>query len=101
MKVGPWQTVDGYCAARIIQGGDPYRVEDRVAFIEKTPRVRIRAAYHREQHGTYEDGGAYVDYRWEEFLDWCSGTKGNGADDPESREWCDNMLKLLGYELCD
>lgn len=83
---------------RHIVGRDPDDVRYRVALIEKTPRVRIRAAHFREHHGTYEDGVPYVDYHWPEHCDWCYGEKGDGPDDKESKAWCDAMLKLLGYE---
>jgi len=98
-QVGPWVIVDGYAAARHLVGADPDDVRSRVALIEKTPRVRIRPAYQRENRGTYEDGGEYINYRWEEHLDWCYGDKGDDAFDQESRAWCDAMLKLLGYTL--
>jgi hypothetical protein len=99
MKVGPWQVVDGFCIARVIEGGDPDNIADRVAFIEKTPRVRIRSGHYREDRGRYEDGEEYIEYRWHEFLDWAEGAQGLGPDDPESQQWCDDMLKLLGYEI--
>jgi hypothetical protein len=86
MKVSPWIVVDDYCAARIIEGGHIDKVEDRVAFIEKTPRVRVR---------DNEYGSDYPD-----FLNWAERPfKGNYGGDPESRKWCDQMLVLLGYEL--
>lgn len=97
-KISPWLR-DECGAYRIIEGGDINNTADRVAVIEKTPRVRIRSAHFRERHGTYEDGGHYVDYQWHEFLDWCEGYKGDGPDDEESRNWCDNMLRALGYQL--
>jgi len=31
----------GYCATRVIKGGNPMNVDHRVAFIEKTPRVKL------------------------------------------------------------
>ena len=101
MKVTDWMMdSDGIGAFRMVQGGDPENIGHRVAFIEKTPRVRIRPAHFREHRGTYEDGGEYVEYHWAEHLDWAARDfKGSGADDPESRAWCDAMLKLLGYEL--
>lgn len=98
-KVSPWIIVDGYAAARHLVGADPNDVRSRVALIEKSPRVRIREASLREMRGHYEDGGEYVKYRWEEHLDWCYGTRGEDAFDEDSRQWCDAMLKLLGYEL--
>jgi hypothetical protein len=86
MKVGPWQVVDGFCTARVIEGGDPDKIADRVAFIEKTPRIRIREAV--------QFGSDYPD-----FLNWAEGPRGLGPDDPEPQQWCDDMLKLLGYEV--
>lgn len=98
MKAGPWQTVDGYCAVRVREGGNVDKIEDRVAFIEKTPRVRIREWHFTPEH--------------QDFLNWAQGPKGQGGGgDPEkealygfyqpSRDWCDAMLRLLGYELAD
>lgn len=57
-------------------------ISDRVAFVEKTPRVRIRPY-------TFAD----------DYLNWCEGIKGSGPTDIASRQWCDKMLQLLGYEL--
>ncbi len=90
---------EGY-AYRHIVGKDPESVEHRVALIEKSPRVRIRS-YYLGTEREWDDGGSIVSEtrRWPEFLDWCYGEKGDGPDDEESREWCDGMLKALGYEL--
>lgn len=44
IKLSPW-TADPNspeCSMRIIEGGDPTNVAHRVAFIEKTPRVRFQ-----------------------------------------------------------
>lgn len=90
---------DGIGAFRMVVGGDPENIADRVAFVEKTPRVRIRDDSLGVYHGTYDDDTPYTERRWPEFLDWCSGHKGDGCDDPESRAWCDRMLVALGYEL--
>lgn len=92
MKLSGWIVVDGYCATRIIEGGDFKNVADRVAFIEKTPRVRIAP------HST------------EDWINWESGPKGDGgcleADGETiygfyqpSRDWCDEKLVEMGYEL--
>lgn len=97
-KVSPWIIVDGYAAARHLAGADPNDIRSRVALIEKSPRVRIRDASHREMR-VHEVGREYIKYRWEEHLDWCYGTRGEDAFDEDSRQWCDAMLKLLGYEL--
>ena len=87
---------DEHCAFRFIIGTDPSLPENRVAFIEKTPRIRFIAA-----------NDEAVD--WADHLRWESGPKGSGgADghipeneyygfDPDSRLWCDDMLKKLGY----
>ncbi len=39
-QLSDWIMVE-HCATRVIKGGDPMNIEHRVAFIEKTPRVRI------------------------------------------------------------
>lgn len=85
IRVGPWVQVDGHCAARVVEGGDPNAVADRVAFIEKTPRVRV---------------GPWTNSR-DDYLNWHSGSKGDGSDDHDSRTWCDMQLAARGYELVD
>lgn len=97
MKVSDWIVVDGYCATRIVAGGNVENVADRVAFIEKTPRVRV---------------GPMKDNDWTDCNNWKYGDKGEGGSwdedhemlgqygfDPDSRYWCDNELKKLGYQL--
>jgi hypothetical protein len=86
LRLSPWITVDEFCATRVIEGTDPAEIKNRIAFIEKTPRVLI--------------GGK-----------WVCGPKGrsgpNGADpaeglygfDPRSREWADNALRQQGAIL--
>lgn len=87
----PWIDGDG-CAYRLLKGKED-KACNRIAFIERTPRVKLAA-------GTYSVSidetdvaatGAMVNA-------WVSGPKG-GFDDPESRDWCDKMLILLGYTL--
>lgn len=105
-RVSDWIVVDGYCAGRIVEGGDINKIADRVAFIEKTPRVRIR------RYGT--PFGDAREARDKDFLNWCEGNEweasGCGADQdaeklgaygfcPQARAWCDRMLVMLGYEL--
>ena len=97
-KVSAWLVVPDaeYCCMRIVEGGDPNNIADRVAFIEKTPRVRFEA---------FVD----IDNDWKK---WRQGDKGCGGAwnsdhealgqygyDPESRAWCDEELKKMGYEL--
>lgn len=91
---------DGIGVYRAISGKDGSHLANRVAFIEKTPRVRIRdysLGIEKEWDG--EGNVISLERRWPEFLDWCEGTKGDGPDDAESRAWCDKMLTALGYEI--
>ena len=73
-----WIVVDDFCATLIKQDGNVDNIDDRVAFIEKTPRILI-------------DG------------EWVSGPKGQGGSIDEdgetiygfyapSREWCEEEL---------
>lgn len=92
MKISPWlevkDQIDGveYIAGmtRILEGGNIARIEDRVAFIEKTPRIRIRSQSRYDTHGDYLNWAA---------RDW----SGKGPTDPESKAWCDEALKVFGY----
>lgn len=93
-ELSPWIVVGGHCATRVISGTDPDIIANRVAFIEKTPRIRI--APYSEELGFLADG-----------VNWASGPKGSGSADPEvdltygfdpeSRQWCDEQLSILGY----
>lgn len=91
-KISEWMVLDGHGAGRVLLGTDPTKIENRVAFIEKTPRVRIRDMSHtQDNYGRSND-----------WLNWAESTcKGDDANDPESREWCDRMLAMLGYEFTD
>lgn len=70
-----------YCWMRCYEGTDVNNIANRVAFIEKTPRVRVKP---------YSE----VD----DFKNWESGPKGQapeyGAYQP-SRDWCDARLAEL------
>jgi len=100
-KAGPWTLTDNGCAAfRALAGTDGSLLADRVAFIEKTPRVRIREHFLGVYRHYAEDGTLVHEHRqWEDFLNWCEGDKGSDCQDQESRDWCDRMLVALGYEL--
>jgi hypothetical protein len=84
-RLSNWIEYDGYCAVRIIEGGNVENVADRVAFIEKTPRVRIGEFTEKEDSNNWEFGpkGCGQEY---------------GAYQP-SRDWCDKRLVELGYNL--
>lgn len=95
VKLSDWIVIDGYCATRIIEGTDENLVENRMAFIEKTPSVRLSPFkedddFENWEQGDKGSGGAYTDNH--EKL-------GQYGFDTESRAWCDNRLKELGYEL--
>jgi len=98
IKLSPWTVTDDYCAMRYVEGTDPEKVENRVAFIEKTPRIRT---------GAYDHSKCWS----EDWVNWTQGPKGSGGPDghipenelygfyPPSREWCDEELVKLGYIL--
>lgn len=81
---------------RIIEGGDPNDIADRVAFIEKA--ARVRAAPFTAQ---------------DDWKNWREGHRGSGGSchlrsaeqqgiygyDEDSRAWCDTELLIAGYEL--
>lgn len=85
MRITDWLDDDDepYCSMRCIAGADKNDVSNRVAFIEKTPRVRV-APY------TETD----------DWKNWKQGPKGcapeYGHYQP-SRDWCDEQLRTLGY----
>lgn len=93
-NLSEWMVIDGYCATRVIRDGDVNNINDRVAFIEKTPRVRIS----KYKYGVELSEGAGC--RGQETDAWLSGDKGSSeyGFDENSREWCDNMLVLLGWK---
>lgn len=85
VKLSEWINED-HCSMRCIEGSDSSIVANRVAFIEKTPRVRV----------------ARADDPNDDWKGWHQGPKGcsdeYGRYAP-SREWCDEQLKALGYEF--
>jgi hypothetical protein len=92
VEVSDWIPYQGYCAMRIVAGQDPAQLGARVAFIEKTPRVRVVP---------------YTDLV-SDHHNWRSGPRGSSeaADGgpgygqlPASRAWCDAELARLGYDV--
>jgi hypothetical protein len=83
MKVSDWIIIDEYCATRTIEGKDPNLVENRVAFIEKSPRVRIASFSPVDDYKNWEFGRGSSEYGF----------------DTNSREWCDKRLVELGYSF--
>lgn len=100
-KLTKWIVTEcGTGAYRAIECTDGKHIGNRIAFIEKTPRVRIRE-YHLGTDFHFNDAGDVVkeERRWPEHLDWCYGPKGDSHLDIESRKWCDRMLVAMGYTL--
>jgi hypothetical protein len=109
-----WLVLDEYCTYRL-RAGTPDEPANRVAFIEKTPRVQVPAERVTDQRerwgsrvGTFVlDGTAHKAYQALDGAWWVEGDKGSGGQfpedgrvygwDPESRQWCDDMLVALGY----
>lgn len=93
-NLSDWIMIE-HCATRIVAGGDPNKVSDRVAFIEKTPRVRLsenKYAVEIKEAGNTFCSGANGDA-------WIYGPKGSSeyGHDERSRKWCDQMLQLTGW----
>lgn len=96
VTLSPWTITDDYCAVRTLLGADPGELGTRVAFIEKTPRVRFQALLPGEN-------------LTHDAPNWRSGPKGTGSHDPEgdqaygfdpeSRAWCDEQLRAMGATL--
>ena len=82
IKISGWVDEDaGYFSYRYILGTNPHDVQNRVAAIEKTPRVRVSKL-------TDEDNI------------WKEGFKGSDFGmDKNSRKWCDKKLVKLGYKF--
>jgi len=87
-----WIIIDDYYATRIVKDGDVNNISNRVAFIEKTPRVRIS----KNKFCIETKDGCYA----QDKDIWLQGFKGSSdyGRDIDSRKWCDDMLKLLGWE---
>jgi len=100
VELTPWIVVDDYCACRCIKNTDTSLPKNRVAFIEKHPRVRVLPFDGEDENSCIESN-----------QNWFCGTRGRGGSDgenpenelygfyPGSREWCDQMLVKLGYKL--
>lgn len=95
--LSPWTVDYDYCALRFILDTDKKVDTNRIAFIEKTPRVKLlKNVYTNDSY---------------DFKNWIQGPKGAGGSDgeipenelygfyPPSREWCDDVLVLFGFVL--
>lgn len=87
VKLSPWtkDTDSDHCTMRFIEGTDPTQLENRVAFIEKTPRVRIRP---------FDNNSA-------DWKNWHGGWKGDDGWDEVAQGWCDTHLVAMGYIVPD
>lgn len=101
IRLSPWTPVHGHehSAMRFVEGTDPTDIANRIAFIEKTPRIRIYPMEHDPENDS---------------RNWKQGPKGRGCSYdqdaereraygfyPPSRDWCDRELHRLGYVLPD
>ena len=89
-ELSDWTVYDDYCLVRYKKGTDIEDRNNRMAFIEKTPRVRCENIIVEN-----EDFG--------EQHYWIYGNKGESyseieGEDIESCMWCDKMLELMGWE---
>lgn len=87
------------CAMRVKKDGDPNNVRDRVAFVEKTPRVRVPeyggcSAYVQVDGDSVHGSDVEVEV-WIYGGNYRSSEYGHNE---EGRNWCDRMLKALEYE---
>lgn len=72
---------------------DPKIIRNRIAVITKSPRVLVP-----EYAATIENdilGVTGVTYPKNRI--WIYGGKGEGPLDTESKEWCENLIKILYY----
>lgn len=94
VTLSDWTLVEETCWTRYRLPGSPTCIEDRVAFIEKTPRVRVSSSqYSVEVSKSGMARGIDADA-------WISAPhlKGPQGEDVEERQaWCDELLKLLGW----
>lgn len=86
IKLSPWtkDTDSDHCAMRFIEGTDPTQIENRVAFIEKTPRVRFQP-FNEEA----------------DWKNWHQSYKGDDGSCEIGRGWCDTHLVAMGYIVPD
>jgi hypothetical protein len=70
---------------RVVEGADPAVVANRVAFIEKTPRVRFQPFNNPA----------------DDWRNWHQGWKGDDGWDEVAQGWCDAHLLTLGYVVPD
>lgn len=88
IRLSDWIKMD-HAATRVIFGTDPEIEDNRIAFIEKTPRVRLPGNPPNDIKAGICDG-------------WLYGPKGSGqlcGEYPPSRAWADQKLRELGYFL--
>lgn len=87
VRVSPWTVVPDadHCAMRYIEGTDPNVVANRVAFIEKTPRVRFQPFTNH----------------CDDYQGWHPGWKGDDGFCEVARGWCDTHLQSMGYVVPD
>jgi hypothetical protein len=76
-----------HCSMRCVAETDPSVLANRVAFIEKTPRVRV-APFNKD-----------CEYDWKNWKEGPKGTAPEYGRYQPSRDWCDQQLLEMGYIL--
>jgi len=79
-----WTPVEDGCWMRYLRHTDPNDIRNRVAFIEKTPRIRVAA---------YSEDRKIMD-----SINWMGGFR-SFKGDPSSRVWCDDQLFIHGWDI--
>lgn len=73
-----WHIIDECCACLVFENGDPAVVEDRVAFIEKTPRVLVNGEWIQGPKG---EGGSFHEEGYSIY-----------GFSKDSRKWCEDRI---------
>ena len=109
-KLSDWIMIE-HCAVRIVKDGDVNKISDRVAFIEKTPRVKIHSpnstldshsiSINVDENEETGCGATHPNYFIGKRCVWMYGYKGSSeyGRDENSRQWCDELLKAIGWEV--
>lgn len=93
-KLTDWMQ-QGNTSFRMLVGGNPNDMGDWVAFVEKKPRVRVS-----KRNYVVGDEDGYSARTMQQDA-WIMGPEESSTefDNLESsRQWCDNMLKLLVWQ---
>ena len=99
VRVSNWIPED-HAAMIVLEGSDPEDCMNRVAFIEKTPRVQVTGPddLRLGKKPSFGTGGWWV-YGPGGCANTSKGSQDGYGFYPPSREWCEESLLKLGYLL--